>query len=209
MVNTLNRHLIFSLLIILCHKGLSQDSTSINVRFLYGSKPKKEFKNEEFKWFGGKLGGHVGIETAPDSVLNILPHNGLHIFARKSDFHSKFYYHTVDQIWSIFGGNPLTAKTVSITIPISISQKDLLDSISNAYINSPPYDYAFIGMRCGASTYEILAQLEILKPYGHRKTYWKIFYPRRLRKRVIKLALKNNWEIKRTKGTTKRKWEKD
>jgi hypothetical protein len=42
------------------------------VHFLYGSKPSREARDIEKKWFGGKLGGHVGIEITPDSILNFV-----------------------------------------------------------------------------------------------------------------------------------------
>lgn len=64
-------------------------------------------------------------------------------------------------------------------------------------------------MRCGSSTYEILAQLGILKSYSHKKTVRKIFYPRKLRKRLFKKAKKNNWTVSREEGIDTRKWEKD
>ncbi|WP_338814872.1 hypothetical protein V9L05_06675 [Bernardetia sp. Wsw4-3y2] len=51
----------------------SQDTTFLKVHFLYGSKPLKSDKNTEQKWFGGILGGHVGIEVEEDKVLNFLP----------------------------------------------------------------------------------------------------------------------------------------
>jgi len=65
------------------------------------------------------------------------------------------------------------------------------------------------GMRCAASTYEILAQIGLLPQYSHFKTYMKIFYPRRLRKRLLAKAEQNNWTITRYEGTPKRKWERD
>jgi len=40
----------------------SQDSSCIRVQFLYGSKPNNKYKDTGKKWFGGILGGHVGIE---------------------------------------------------------------------------------------------------------------------------------------------------
>ena len=64
-------------------------------------------------------------------------------------------------------------------------------------------------MRCGAAAIEILGQLNILPAYSKKKTYRKIFYPKKLRKRLFKKAKKNNWLITRMHGSKKRKWEKD
>lgn len=187
----------------------SQSSDFIKVHFLYGSKPKQRYKKEEPKWFGGKLGGHVGIEIGEDSVLNFLPYSEFHILSQPKNIKGQFYFNKVEEIWGILGGDPDHVKTASVTIPISPLQRKKIDSLTQSYINNSPYDYAFIGMRCGSSTYDILAKLGFLKPYSYRRTYWKIFYPRRLRKRIFKLADKNNWEITSTTGSNKRNWEKD
>jgi hypothetical protein len=176
---------------------------------LYGSKPHKKFKSEERKWFGGKLGGHVGIETAPDQVFNFVRSGKFHVFTKQKDPHSRFAVHPVNGFWGIFRTDAQSVKRTSVVIPINLLQKLKLDSIQQAYLNQTPYDYAFFGMRCGAATYEILAQLGILKPYTIRKTYHKIFYPRRLRKRLLRKAEENEWKIIRIEGTSRRKWEKD
>lgn len=186
-----------------------QENHSIKVHFLYGSKPARKFKNIEHKWFGGILGGHIGIEYQPNRVFNFLPATDLHIFAHRKQLKGKFVYHSEAGFWRIFGTGEDKVKKLSITVPISTQQKNQLDSITSSYVQNTPYDYAFFGMRCGASTYEIMAQLGILKKWKYRKTYLKIFYPRRLRTRVVRLAMQNNWVIEYQKGTTRRKWEKD
>jgi hypothetical protein len=100
-------------------------------------------------------------------------------------------------------------KKMTIVVPLSLQQKQKLDSITSAYVKQVPYCYAVFGMRCGSSTYDILAQIGIFPKYPRFKTSMKIFYPRRLRKRLIAKAEKNNWVIIRKQGTPKRKWEKD
>ncbi len=97
-------------------------------------------------------------------------------------------------------------KTV-VTIPVTLQQKQLLDSIAVVYTGNTPYDYAFIGMRCSAAAYEILGQLGIVESYSHSKTCRRIFYPRKLRRRMLRLAADNNWTVTRTPGTIRRKWE--
>lgn len=186
----------------------SQDSTSIKVLFLYGSKPKKEFKDEEYKWFGGRLGGHVGICTDSNTVVSILPYGKFHVFGSKRKIHSKFVNTTQQEFWSILG-HVDSVKKLIVEIPVSYKQKTKLDSLHTTYLQKPPYDYAFFGMRCGAATYEILAQLKLLKRYSRSKVSMKIFYPKKLRRRILKKAEQKNWTLKRQEGSTKRKWEKD
>jgi len=193
----------------LAFKGIAQERDSIKVHFLYGSKPKKEYKKVERKWFGGVLGGHVGIENKPDTVFNFLPAWDLHIFAQNDNIKGKFMSLSTEMFWGIFGSPIDEVKTATLIIPVSKAQKIQLDSIFSAYIQKTPYDYAFFGMRCGSSTYEILAQIGILKSWSYRKIYRRIFYPRRLRKRLFKKAKENNWKIIRQEGTNRRKWERD
>ena len=54
----------------------------IKVHFLYGSKPKKEYKKTESKWFGGIHGGHVEIEIN-DTVYGFGPYKKFHYIAHK------------------------------------------------------------------------------------------------------------------------------
>lgn len=188
----------------------SQDTTFLKVHFLYGSKPLKGDKSKEQKWFGGILGGHVGIEVEHDKVLNFLPsRESFHWFTNKKDKHSTYAIHSVPSFYAVFGEHPDSVKKVIIYIPITTQQKETFDSIVSAYIGHAPYDYAFFGMRCGAATYEILAQLAILPSYSYRKTSRKIFYPRKLRKRLFRMAKDNNWKIIKQEGVKGRKWEKD
>jgi hypothetical protein len=187
----------------------SNDSMIVKVHFLYGSKPAKKYKHEEKEWFGGKLGGHVGIETAPHLIFDFMPSGDFHLFAHRKARHSKFTRHTPDGFWEIFGNHADSVKQMTISIPISAAQKTQLDSIFKAYTHNTPYDYAFWGMRCGAAAYDLLANIGIVKTYSYRKTYRKIFYPRRLRKLLVALAENKNWTISRQPGTARRKWEND
>ncbi|MFI5149395.1 MAG: hypothetical protein ACHQRM_06640 [Bacteroidia bacterium] len=186
----------------------SQESYSIKVHFIYGSKPKKEFRATEGKWFGGIWGGHVGIETDSNQILNFGPQGKFHWFSKSANRHSHFVIHTRENFWSIFKRTEGPVKRLSIEIPITKEQKHRLDSIRSAYLANTPYDYAFVGMRCAASAYDVLGLIHIMKPYSHARTYLKIRYPAKLRKRLLKKAKKNNWIIIREVGTKKRKWER-
>lgn len=187
----------------------ADDSLRIEVHFLYGSRPKKEFRDSERKWFGGKLGGHVGIEVEPGKVIDFVRRGEFHWFAKKKEKHSRFATRSTQAFWEIFRAPAATVKQASIGIPISIRQKSILDSLVGTYTSETPYDYAFVGMRCGSATYDVLAQLGILKRYSYRKTYRKIFYPKKLRKRLLKRADAHGWTVRRQDGSPTRKWERD
>jgi len=189
---------------------LAQDSTvSITVYFLYGSTPRKEYMTTEINWFGGKLGGHVGIGLTDDSLISFVPRGSLPSFAKKTNRRSAFTIDSKESFYSMFGTPGAEVKKMTIRIPISNEQKRIFDSLTVAYLAHTPYDYALFGMRCGAAGYDILAHMGIVKRYGYRKTYMKIFYPRRLRRRLLKKARKNNWFVKSEQGTARREWEKD
>ena len=189
--------------------AFSEDSLYIKVHFLYGSKPSKDHKDTEKKWFGGILGGHVGIEGDSGMVLNFLSGGKCHLFAEKTNRTSNFKEFTLTRFYSIFGGKPDSMKKAIVYIPVTKQQKQLFDSIASAYIKQTPYDYAVFGMRCSAAAYDILGQLDIFPHYSHTKTYKKIFYPKLLRKRLLKKADENGWTVVMEDGSGKRVWERD
>lgn len=198
--------LLFCLCVYISH---AQDTTYLKVHFLYGSRPLQKYKHTEPKWFGGVLGGHVGIESEDDKIVNFVPSGKFHWFAKKKDRHSRYAEHSENSFYAILGGDPDSVKKAVVYIPVTPQQKQHFDSIANAYLASTPYDYALIGMRCGAAAYDILSQLDILPEHSYRRTYTKIFYPKKLRMRLFKLAGENGWKITRQEGSFKRKWEKD
>jgi len=180
----------------------------IKVHFLYGSRPLQKYKDSERKWFGGVLGGHVGVQSDSGRILNFRSNGNFHVFQNKKNKHSRFDQHDFDGFYAYFGSNPDSVKKVIITIPVTAEQKRKFDSINNAYLKQTPYDYALFGMRCGAAAYEILARLGIMKNFSYQRTYMKIFYPQKLRRRLLTMAEKNNWSIERYEGTDRRKWER-
>jgi hypothetical protein len=185
------------------------DSSFIRVHFLYGSKPKKEYKHIEKKWFGGKLGGHAGVECGENGkILHFIFDRKANAIAKKNS-KGKYLYNSYEEFYSILGGKMDSNKRVTVLIPCSAAQKRIFDSLAKLYTTSPPYDYAFIGMRCGSATYDILAQLDIFKQLGLGRTKMQLFYPRKTRKRVLKQAKKNNWRVERHEGNARRKWEMD
>lgn len=191
-----------------CTIACAQDSTFIQVQFLYGSKPLKKYRSTEKKWFGGILGGHAGIEDDRGKFYSFEINGRNKIFNGRPN-NSIYKIETENEFWNVMETPEDSVKRTTITIPISPEQKQKFDSIASSYCKKVPYCYAVFGMRCGASTYDILAQIGILPRYSHFKTCMKIFYPRKLRKRLLLQAEKNNWTIIRKQGTPKRKWERD
>lgn len=197
------------LAVLFCTALFAQDSCYIKVHFLYGSKPLKKYRSTEKRWFGGVLGGHVGIEGDTNKILNFSHTGRFHIFNENNNRHSRYRIHTYNDFYKIFGGNTDSTKKAVVYVPVTRQQKVQFDSISNAYLKQTPYDYAFFGMRCGAASYEILSKLNILPSYSASKTYTKIFYPKKLRSRLLKKAAEKGWAIEMYNGTPKRKWETD
>ncbi len=189
--------------------AIANDSVLIRVHFLHGSKPKRAFKETEDRWFGGLLGGHAGIEYAPNRILNFQPKSRFHLFSNRSIINSKFSIHDTISFYEILGGNYDSVKKTIIYIKISSTQKSKLDSIVRAYTKRSPYDYAFFGMRCGAAAYDVLAQIDVVRPLSFKKTWRRIFYPRRLRRRLEALAKIHHYKVVKVEGTKRRKWEID
>ncbi|MBL0328862.1 MAG: hypothetical protein IPP64_05455 [Bacteroidetes bacterium] len=189
--------------------GFSQSQTDsthrIKVHFLYGSKPLKKYKNKtEMKYFGGIHGGHVTIEI--DSIdYGFSPTGRVHMISHHRNCHSQYNgKHTHNQ-----PPYPKGYKVVSFTIPISEEQYNQLNKIHSDYLAKPPYDYAFFGMRCAAATQDILSQIGIVKKKKRLNTIYTTFYPKKLRKRMFKLAEEKNYIVDQQTGRPTRKWESD
>jgi hypothetical protein len=187
---------------------IAQDTTNLKVHFLYGSKPIRKYKTTESKWFGGILGGHVGIEVHTGEILSFVPQGKVHWFAHRKRKHSSYVIHSINQFYSIFGNDPDSVKRAVVYIPVAPEQMERYDSIATAYLSQTPYDYAFFGMRCSAAAYEILGSLNILPRYSIRKTAVRIFYPRKLRGKLFELAREQEWKVSRSQGSKTRRWDK-
>jgi hypothetical protein len=203
----------FFLFLLLPFLSFSQDieplTDTITVRFLYGSKPKPAHKSEQKRWFGGMLGGHVGIQYDESRYLSFFFEGRVHIFQHPRNPNGKYELQTDSAFNYIMDKDVDSVKTLVIYIPVTKSQKEKFLSICEAYINKTPYDYAFFGVRCASSTYDVLAQIGVVKKMKYFKMWRTIFYPRLLRYRLIHSAKKNHWEMVKKKGTHKRHWESD
>ncbi|MDP9229720.1 MAG: hypothetical protein M3O67_03485 [Bacteroidota bacterium] len=199
----------FCILSLVYALSVNAQQTYLPVHFLYGSRPVQEYKFIEKKWFGGKMGGHVGIGIDSNKILNFVHRGNFHLVSSNQNKSGKYIVSTPAQFNSIFGGESNMVKTLTILIPVNSSQLQKLDSLSKVYIDQSPYDYALFGMRCGAGSYEVLSQLGILPRYSNSKTSLKIFYPKILRKELLRQAEENNWPRIRQQGTNRRIWETD
>jgi hypothetical protein len=176
----------------------------IQVHFLYGSKPARGYKKTESRYFGGIHGGHVTIQV--DSMdYGFEPAYGFHVFAHRKRFKSDY----VDKQLSGPQRYPAGSKAATFIIPITKAQNDSIRKIIASYCVNTPYDYAFFGMRCAASASDILAQIGLQKKRSRFMTVTKVFYPKKLRKRLFRLAKKNRYKVIMQEGRSSRKWEKD
>lgn len=194
-------------LLLICSLIFSQvdSSHSIRVHFLYGSKPKREFKDTEFKAFGGLHGGHVSIQIDNIDYGFEPTFKPVHIFAHKKKIKADFAENKLNGTARYSDKN----KTVTFIIPLSQNQFQELNRIQKDYCDTTPYDYAFFGMRCASTTQDILGQIGVLKKKTRFAAIVTTFYPKRLRKRLYKLAKKKNYQIIKNEGRHTRKWERD
>jgi hypothetical protein len=188
------------LLVFFIHVSAAQTDT-IKIHFLYGSRPVKNFKGTEPKWFGGIKGGHVNIE-AKGKVLDFLPGKNPLLPDNKKPsggFHlnNSLYWDTASCKW------------ITVLIPVSPEQMDRLQQLFTSYSQETPYDYAVFGMRCAAASYDVLSEIGLVKKLSQKQDVIKNFYPKLLRKRMLKMAQKNSYTIIRHEGRASRKWEKD
>lgn len=175
------------------------------VHFLYGSKPAKGFHASESRRFGGIHGGHVYLQTG-DTIFSFRPnHFPVHIFAHQHKRQSSYVIQNLSEFAADTSGN----KVLTILLPVNDSAEHVLCRLRKKYQRATPYDYAFFGMRCAASAYEVLARAGLVKMHSH---FWDIclnFYPKPLRKRLIRRAERNGYKMIRKPGRSSRKWEKD
>lgn len=189
--------------------GQAQLTDTIKVYFLYGSKPKPSTRDVEPTWFGGILGGHVGIASEKDEIVHFLPFGQFHIVGKTNNHKSTFSESSESTFWGVLGGANNEVQKLVISIPVTREQRQHLDSIHQSYLTHTPYDYAFLGMRCGSASYDILSQIGIVRRRNKVGLMFGIFYPRKLRHKLLRKAKRFHWKCQTETGITTRKWEKD
>ena len=161
-------------------------------------------RSTEYKYFGGIHGGHVTIEVdSADYGFN--PGDPFHYIAHKNVRSSSF----VSRKTNGRPPYPPGDKFATFIIPITQVQYVKINEIHSSYCAQTPYDYAFLGMRCASATQDILGQIGIVK---YRRRFINVlttFYPKKLRKRLFKLAAKKNYKVIKQAGRLTRKWERD
>ena len=185
--------------------ALAEDTLVLKVHFIYGSKPKKEFKHTEHKIFGGIHGGHVYMETN-NKIVSFGTNNGTwHIFPHKSKTAGKY---RVDKNLNWHND---TAKQQLTTVYIPITAQQYIDFkiAEKKYYECTPYDYAFIGMRCAAGGYDMLMKAGICKKKKRFGIITTNFYPKRLRVKLLHRAQKEKWLVTKIEGRNTRIWERD
>ena len=180
---------------------LASDSIyTIKINFLYGSKPAKGYHQQESKLFGGIKGGHVNIE-AGGRVLDFTPGNNPLIPNNKKPSGGFSINQSVSWDWD--------DKWKTIIVPVSEEQYMELQKLFDSVATKTPYDYAIFGMRCAAASYDVLSKIGLFKEYPNTKNVATHFYPKLLRKKVLKWADQNNYTVISNEGRSSRKWESD
>lgn len=197
------KSLLFAFLLPSLLYGQSTGNKTIKIHFLYGSKPAKEFKEQETKWFGGILGGHVTIEIN-DIVVGFAPIGKNHIFPHSKETHASFQKENLAEWVKDSAG----LKYTSVEIPVSDSAYTIILNTIKNYTTQPPYDYAVFGMRCAAAAYDIISKAGLVKQRNRFSMVCGNFYPKPFRRKILKMALRNNYTIIGHEGRPSRKWER-
>ena len=192
--------LIFISLFLFTSCFASDTTYTIKINFLYGSRPAKGYHQQESKLFGGIKGGHVNIE-AGGRVLDFTPGNNPLLPNNKKP--SGGFSVNQSLHWSS------TDKWKTIIVPVSQDQYKELQKIFDSVASKTPYDYAIFGMRCAAASYDVLSMIGLFKEYSSTKNVATHFYPKLLRKKVLKWADKNHYTVLSNEGRSSRKWESD
>gem|GEM_PF-288114 len=203
--HVLMKFALLAIILMLISLRIHAQSNSVKVHFQYGSKPKREFRESESKWFGGIHGGHVTIEMN-GYLSGFIPSGDFHVIGRRKSLHSMFTYQSAES-WALD-----TSGEQYLTIEMALGENEFrkLDSLRQAWILHPPFDYAFLGMRYAAATYELLSKTGVVKRKARLTNVLAHFYPKPLRKKLLKRTLKElQWSFEFQPGRTTRKWESD
>ncbi len=183
--------------------GFAQDTSHIlKVIFRYGSIPAPGHEEREYREVGGLFGGHVSLGL--DSLeIGFSNKRRVHTF-QKSDNPTGYYYW---EYLKYYEDSLVSKKSATIEIPLTHEKYNKLREILVGYIENTPYDYAFFGIRCASATYEVLGQIGIVEPLSYNRNIIRNFYPRLFRRKMLRLARKNNYTIIRQNGRGTRIWE--
>lgn len=192
----------------LCTNGKYRSITTedtIVLHFIHGSIPKKNCEDQRIR-VGGLLGGHVEIEV--DGLVYGFEFKNkadIHLFPRmhRNNFNSKFTIKKKEDWLKETESDKIT----SIFIPIERDKKIPLINTLASYQKEIPYDYSFFGMRCTSAAYEIISELGVFPKKSRVRYIVTAFYPRQLRKKLIKWAKNNTLHVRLKEGIKCRTWD--
>lgn len=139
------------------------------------------------KWFSGLFTGHVGIEFNPGEIVNFFPEGRFHWIANNQHPHARFVIHTPQEFRRLYNPDAFHLSIFYFQIPLP--QQQMLEKIIESYTHRPPYDYAFLGMRCASATYEIMARAGILQQASWLFLVFRFFTPGLLKQYLRKQAI--------------------
>lgn len=195
-----------ALVILFCILTYGLTAQMVLVHFIHGSKPRAAFRHTEKKWRGGLWGGHVGLEFESDCVVDFFPKGKVHWVAKRGRAEGQFAVRNREGFWGYFGLPSDSLRRTTVTIPISDEQSKRLGNLVWGYAQRSPYDYAFFGMRCTSASYDLLMESGILKKHARHSIVLRYFYPRKLRKHLLRLANEQGWEVWESAGGARRRW---
>ncbi len=184
----------------LANRNLILNDTVV-VHFIHGSIPETNCDYQK-KRLGGLLGGHIELEVKGKVYGFLYDNLPIHTFSQKK-FNSKFEALSKTE-WEIKNEND---RITSIYIPTEKKKMQTLQAELASNLNSPPYDYAFIGHRCTSSTASLLSEHQIINTFSDLESIIAFFYPRTFRGALIKFAKINKLKIKFAKGSDCHLWE--
>lgn len=198
------RQLLLLFLLLFPLAGYSQPD-SVRVVILHGSRPKKQFKKEEYKMLGGMLGGHVVLQV--DSLVYGYNFHSRHVhpFARqrRSKMAGIMEKDEAAETLRRWKGQAVTI----ITVPVTPQQKARVFHIADSLHRAPAFDYAFFGMRCAATAHYLLGETGAVKKTKHFGSIVKAFHPKQLRRKLVRIAERKKYRIETQPGSPRRKWE--
>lgn len=178
------------------------------MHFLHGYIPKYKSRETTERIRGGLLGGHIFFQVE-GNIYGFEPQrdDDFHIFPRRKaeKFNSRYKKEVLSEWQERMQGKLLS----SFKIPMKDTDYALVKTKLQNYSEQAPYDYAFFGMRCASSAHNLLADTSLFAPSGKLKSILSYPYPRRLRKKLLKKALRENWKVSKSEGSGEMIWETD
>lgn len=191
------------LFVLISFQGPSHAQTdTLYLHFRYGSKPAQGTRPQEKTWFGGLKGGHVSIEV-DGWVLDFLPGKNP-LFPNQQNPTGDFRLSR-----SLYWDSCADNKKATISIPINTKQKERILLLFDVWDQQSPFDYSVFGMRCASASYEALSEIGLVEPLSRSENIRRHFYPKLLRKKMLRLAQENNWPVQYQSGRASRIWETD